>query len=92
MKLTTKDSKNYTYVSKLKTNIDFKNYNAEFDLNETKLEQFNKIVKDFVGNNQEEIIKILKPVLEETISKRILLISNDVVKHFTYEELFPDRT
>jgi len=92
MKLATKDNKNYTYVSKLKNNIDFKNYNIEFDLSETKLKQFNEIIKNFVGNNQEEIIKILKPVLEETISKRIILISNDIVKHFTYEELFSDRT
>jgi len=91
MKLAIKDSRNYTYISKLKINIDFKNYNAEFGLSETKLEQFNEIVNNFIGNNQEEIIKILKPVLEETISKRIILISNDIVKRFTYEELFPDQ-
>lgn len=92
MKLATKDSKRYVYISKLKIDIDLKKYNAEFDLNETELGQLYEIIQDFIGSNQEEIIKILKPVLEETISKRVIWISNDIVKRFTYEELFPDRT
>ncbi|KAL6255416.1 hypothetical protein P5V15_013751 [Pogonomyrmex californicus] len=84
--------KKYVYVSKLKLNIDLKKYNAEYDFNDnTQLSQFREIIRNFVGNNQEEIIKTLKPILEETISKRIILISNDIVKEFTYEELFPDR-
>jgi len=91
MKLATKDSRNYTYISKLKINIDFKNYNAEFGLSETKLEQFNEIVKNFIGNNQEEVISVFKPAIEEVVVKRILSLSNDIVKHFTFEELFPDR-
>lgn len=92
MKLTTKDSKRYIYISKLNLNIDLKKYNAEFDLNKTELGQFYEIINNLFGNNQDEIIKILKPVLEEAISKYIVSISNDIVKHFTYEELFPDRT
>jgi len=56
------------------------------------LAQFYEIIKNFVGNNRQEIIKILKPVIEAEISRRIILISNNIVKQFTYEELFPDRT
>lgn len=92
MNLATRDGRKYTYISKMKVNLDLKNYNTTFDLNGTELGQLHEIVNSFVGNNQEEIFKILKPVLEETISKRVILISNDIVKLFTYEELFPDRT
>lgn len=94
MNLATKDSRRYTYVLKLKNNINLKNYNAEFILNRTK-GTFYEILEDFVNDNQDEIIKILKPVLKkrETFSKWVILIlMTHIVKHFTYEELFPDRT
>jgi len=78
-------------MSKMKINVDIKGYDAEYGLNNTELSRLNEVISNFIGNNQEEIINILKPVLEETISQRIILISNDMIKHFTYEELFPDR-
>ncbi|KAL6428586.1 hypothetical protein ACFW04_007900 [Cataglyphis niger] len=93
LKVATKGGKRYMYMSKIKLNLDIKGYNAKYDeLNERELSQLNEIINNFIGNNQEEVIKSFKPVLEEVISKRILLVSNDIVKHFTYEELFPDRT
>ncbi|XP_018049404.1 PREDICTED: uncharacterized protein LOC108687891 [Atta colombica] len=89
--LTTRDNKKYIYLSKLKINIDFKNYNIKYDVDNSDLAQFYEIIKNFVGNNRQEIIKILKPVIEAEISRRIILISNNIVKQFTYEELFPDK-
>lgn len=92
MKVITKGGKRYMYLAKMKLNLDIKGYDAKYNLNERELGQLNEIINNFIGNNQEEVIKSIKPALEEVITKRILLVSNDIVKHFTYEELFPDRT
>ncbi|CAL1681949.1 unnamed protein product [Lasius platythorax] len=92
MKVTTKGGKRYMYMSQIKINLDIKEYDAKYDLNEREFGQLNQIINNFIGNNQDEIIKSIKPAIEEVVSKRILLVSNDIVKHFTYEELFPDRT
>lgn len=92
LKVITKRGKRYMYVSNMKLNLDIKGYDAKNELNERELGQLTEIVNNFIGNNQEEVLKSIKPALEEAISKRILLVSNDIVKHFTYEELFPDRT
>lgn len=89
--MVTKNDKRYVFVSKMKINLDIKGYDIHF-ANETELSQLREIVRNFVGDNQQEIIKNFKPALEETISKRIISVSNDMVKHFTYDELFPDRT
>lgn len=86
----TKGGKRYAYVTKVKLNMDIKNYNAQYDMNENS-DQLFTIIRHFVETNKEEIIKNLKPALEEIVSKRLILISNSIIKHFTYEELFPDR-
>lgn len=91
MKTTNKGDKKYLYLSQIKINLDIKNYDSKYDLNERELGQLNQIINNFIGNNKKEIIETLKPVLEEIVSKRILLLSNNIVKHFTYDELFPDR-
>lgn len=89
-KIVTKNSKRYTYLALLKINLDIKSYNAQFDLDNEQSGQLREIIHNFIGKNQEEIIKSLKPALEEAISKQIISISNGIVKHFTYEELFPE--
>lgn len=91
LKMTTKGGKRYMYLSQIKINLDIKDYDAKYDLNESEFGQLNQIINNFIGNNKKEIIETFKPALEEIVSKRILLVSNDIVKHFTYEELFPDR-
>ncbi|XP_011879797.1 PREDICTED: uncharacterized protein LOC105568601 [Vollenhovia emeryi] len=91
-KLVTKDGKRFTYLSKIKINIDIKKYNAEYGVEGEQFAQLREIIQNFVGQNQEEIINSLKPALEEIVSRRIISITNNIVKHFTYEELFPNRT
>lgn len=90
MKVITKSGIRYMYLSKMKINLDIKGYNAEYGLNNTELSRLNEIISNFIGNNQEEVIKAFKPAIEEAVVKRILLLSNNIVKHFTFEELFPD--
>jgi len=91
MKIVTKNSKRYVYMSKMKINLDIKGYDVEYGLNETELSRLNEVISNFIGNNQEEVINVFKPAIEEIVVKRILSLSNDIVKHFTFEELFPDR-
>jgi len=91
MKIISKGGKKYVYLSKIKLNLNIKDFENQYE-NNGNLGQLQEIIENFIGNNNEEIIKTFKPALEEAISKVILSVSNDIVKHFTYEELFPDRT
>ncbi|XP_011706856.1 PREDICTED: juvenile hormone-binding protein-like [Wasmannia auropunctata] len=92
IKVVTKNGQRYMYISKLTIKLDIKGYYIKLDQNQRELNQLREIVTNFVGNNQEEILRTFRPVLEKAISNEIISISNNIVKHFTYEELFPDRT
>lgn len=91
MKLVTKNNKKYMHISKMTLDFDIKGYNIEF-FKGTESNQWIEIIRNFVMDNQKEILKTIIPILQETVSKRIILLTNDTLKHFTYEELFPDRT
>ncbi|EZA47288.1 hypothetical protein X777_16539 [Ooceraea biroi] len=90
--ITSKNGKRYVYMSQMKINLDLKTYDIQLNVDERERSELSRIVGIFIGSNQKDIIAVVKPLLEEVISKRILLIANEIVKHFTYEELFPDRT
>jgi len=66
-----------------------KNFKSQFENNDS--DQLRDIIQNFIGNNQKEIFATIKPALEEALSRTVLSISNNIVKHFTYDELFPDR-
>ncbi|XP_011171045.1 uncharacterized protein LOC105203829 [Solenopsis invicta] len=91
MKVVTKGGKRYVYLSKMKINLDIKGYTAEYGLGNMESSRLNEIISNFIGNNQEEVISAFRPAIEEAVVKRILSLSNNIVKHFTFEELFPDR-
>lgn len=91
MNVTTKNGKKYVYMSKMKINLDIKGYDVQYGLENDELTQLNKVISNFIGNNQQEVIDVFKPAVEETVVKRILSLSNNIVKHFTFGELFPDR-
>jgi len=91
MNVVTRNGKKYVYLGKMKINLDIKGYTAEYGLNNTELSRLNEVISNFIGNNQQEVISVFKPAIEETIVKRIILLSNNIVKHFTLNELFPDR-
>jgi len=91
MNVVTRNGKKYVYLGKMKVNLDIKGYTSEYGLNNTELSRLNEVISNFIGNNQQEVISVFKPAIEETIVKRIILLSNNIVKHFTLNELFPDR-
>lgn len=80
------------YATELKTVINIKEYDVHYGLNKKDLGQLGEILGNLIGNNQEEFIQRLTPTLEESISKWIILLFNDVFKSFSYDQLFPDRT
>ncbi|XP_011060091.1 PREDICTED: uncharacterized protein LOC105149405 [Acromyrmex echinatior] len=91
MNVVTRNGKKYVYLGKMKINLDIKGYTAEYGLNSTELSRLNEVISNFIGNNQQEVISVFKPAIEETVVKRVILLSNNIVKHFTLDELFPDR-
>ncbi|XP_011706218.1 PREDICTED: uncharacterized protein LOC105461420, partial [Wasmannia auropunctata] len=91
MSTVNKNNKRYVYMSKMKINLDIKGYTAEYGLQDAELGRLNQIIDTFLGSNQEEVIAAFKPAIEESVVKRILSLSNSIVKHFTFDELFPDR-
>lgn len=92
MKIVNRDDKRYVYISKLNLKLDVKTLNSKFDVNEEESIQLNEILSTLLGSNREEFISRVKPTIEKEVSEQILSIANNIVKHFTYDELFPDRT
>lgn len=90
MKTKAKDGKRYPYVSNMILNLDIKDFTSEYK-SESLSEQIKAILNDLLINYKKELIAIVKPAIEETSTKQVMHLSNGIVKHFTYEELFPDR-
>ncbi|EFN85085.1 hypothetical protein EAI_14880 [Harpegnathos saltator] len=81
------------YVSNINLDIDIKEYEADpssYSKEESILTY--GVGNSFIGNNQPQMLMVLKPVLEDAVSKQIFRLANAIVKQFTYDELFPDRT
>ncbi|EGI62096.1 hypothetical protein G5I_09610 [Acromyrmex echinatior] len=91
MKLVTKNDKKYVYLSKITLKLGLKKLNYIFDINENQSTQLNEIISNFFGSNEEEFISKVTPSIEEEISKQILTLGNNIVKQFTFDELFPNR-
>lgn len=92
LKVANKGGKEHVYLSDMKLDLDIKGYNADLSsFSDTQISQLRKIGESFAAQSQQEIIKVVKPIIEEVVIKHILSFSNKIVKHFTYDELFPDR-
>ncbi|TGZ50584.1 hypothetical protein DBV15_08100 [Temnothorax longispinosus] len=91
MKIVNKNNKRYVYMSKLNLILDIKTLSSKFDMNGEEKSQLNEILSTFLGSNEEEFINRVKPTLGKEISKQVLSIANNIVKHFTFDELFPER-
>ncbi|XP_011174745.3 uncharacterized protein LOC105206996, partial [Solenopsis invicta] len=88
LKIITRHGERYVYISKMNLQFDIKRLKTKLDVNEPA--QLNEIISNFLGNNEEELIAKIKSSLETKVSKKILSITNNIVKHFTFNELFPD--
>lgn len=72
------------------TKLDVKDYDVKFEA-----QNFDKSLHDAIsqalGSSHKEILDATKPNLEKVISETVLNMANKICKHFTYDELFPDR-
>ncbi|XP_034186420.1 putative beta-carotene-binding protein [Osmia lignaria lignaria] len=89
-KLVDHAGKKYVFFPSMTTNLDVKNYDLKFEA-----ENFDNSLHDAIsqalGNSRQEILDAVKPNLEKVISETVLSMANKIGKHFTYDELLPDR-
>ena len=75
----------------MKMKLKIADYTAHFVPNKGKDNPLAEAINAVLQNNRQEIIESLLPHLEKAMSKKILELSNKISKHFSYDELFPDR-
>ncbi|XP_012214458.1 protein takeout-like [Linepithema humile] len=89
MKIVRKNGKKHIYISKLTINLIPKEFNFKFEHNDS--DQMQDIIANFMGSNTQEVLATIKPPIEKALSETIISMGNNIVKHFTYDELFPDQ-
>lgn len=75
----------------MKSKMTVADYEAKFFLGD---EEFNPVVEamsELVKQNKKETMDLMAPNVEKSMSKRCLEIGNSIIKHVSFEELFPDR-
>lgn len=87
-----KNGTKYAYIPRMKVELGVKGYETSYMMSNETLSVFQEAVEHFIGSNQREIIDTVKPYIERVVSERCLIAANQIIKHFTYDELFPDRT
>ncbi|KAL2729615.1 putative beta-carotene-binding protein [Vespula squamosa] len=90
-KLIEKDNKKYMYFFSMTTKLDFKDIALDIQPENISDTTITEAFKNVFGNNKKDIISVILPSLEKSISENVLKISNNVVKHFHYDELLPDK-
>jgi len=89
LKVVTKNGKKHIYASKVNTNLDVKSFNYKFDDSEKDLVQLHEILNSTIKSNEKDIVDRIKSAMEETFSKMVILISNNITRS-GYEQLFPE--
>ncbi|XP_011879802.1 PREDICTED: uncharacterized protein LOC105568606 isoform X2 [Vollenhovia emeryi] len=91
LKEVTKNGKTEIYVSKASTNFDILDtkFTYEFDDSEKDLVQLHQVIRNTISENEREIMSIIKPILEENVSKLVIGVVNNVTYNRFYQ-LFPD--
>ncbi|XP_015604907.1 protein takeout [Cephus cinctus] len=83
--------KTYMYFPSITIKLTIKDYISHFVPREGENSPLANGINAALSNGRQEIIETITPNLEKVISEQILEYANKICKHFTYEELFPDR-
>ncbi|KAH0555235.1 uncharacterized protein LOC123263857 [Cotesia glomerata] len=78
------------FFTSAKSKLKIGDYTVKFVPNNTTA-ALSEAINAVLNGNRQEIIDTITPHIEKVISAKILEISNQITKHFTYDELFPDR-
>ncbi|KAK2576593.1 hypothetical protein KPH14_005263 [Odynerus spinipes] len=90
-KIIKRNNKNYAYFYSMKTKLEIQDFTADFKDQSGADSTLTTAINAALIDSKKEILDSTVPNLEKKISETILEISNQVCKHFHYEELFPDR-
>ncbi|XP_047363514.1 uncharacterized protein LOC124954513 [Vespa velutina] len=90
-KLIEKDGKKYMYFFSMTTKLDIKDISINTEPGKNTDNTLREIINNIFNTNKNDIIAIILPSIERSISENVLKISNDIVKHFHYDEILPDR-
>ncbi|XP_053972534.1 putative beta-carotene-binding protein [Hylaeus volcanicus] len=85
-----RNGKKYMYFSSMKTQLDVKDFTAKFEASNVD-KTLQEAITQALGSSHQEILEATKPNLERFISQMCLDSANKICKHFTFDELFPDR-
>lgn len=89
-KLAEHGGKKYAYFSSITIDLDVKDYDVEFTADNFD-DTLQDAIRQAMGDSHKEILAATKPNLEKGISEIVLSMANKICKHFTFDELFPDR-
>ncbi|CAD1479214.1 unnamed protein product, partial [Heterotrigona itama] len=78
------------YFSSLNLKIHIIDFDLDFH-GQTLDKTLDEAIKQTIRNNKKELLAASIVNIEKAISKKCLEIMNNIVKHFTYDELLPDR-
>ncbi|XP_043795177.1 uncharacterized protein LOC122716308 [Apis laboriosa] len=81
-----RDGKQYLYFKSINPNLNIGSLSFEFDS-----DVFDFLKETLSKIDNEEILEIFTPNIEKVISKNSLELCNNFCKHFTFDELLPDR-
>lgn len=75
----------------MQAKLTIREYSAKFTLAGGETNALSDAINQVVEQNKMEILDTLAPNVEKAMSKKSLEIGNSLIKHFTFDELFPDR-
>ncbi|KAG8040239.1 hypothetical protein G9C98_000809 [Cotesia typhae] len=89
-KLLNREKGQLVFFSSVKSKLKIGDYTAKF-LPTNTTAALSDAINAVLNGNRKEIIDTITPHIEKVTSSKILEISNQITKHFTFDELFPDR-
>lgn len=82
--------KKYIYFSSLKTHIMVDDFDAQLGLDSGNI-ALQQAINQVLSTSHKELLEATTPILEKHSADRSLELANRICRHFTYDELFPDR-
>ncbi|KYM94239.1 hypothetical protein ALC62_15147, partial [Cyphomyrmex costatus] len=85
----TKNGKTEIYAANVKTRLMIKSFKYKFDDSEKDLVQLHEAISNVINESEKDVISKVTPALEETVSKLVISVVNNVTLH-RFEQLFPN--
>ncbi|XP_058810219.1 uncharacterized protein LOC131675286 [Phymastichus coffea] len=89
-KIVERGTRRFMYFPSMTTSLDIADYTV-ISVENAKDKPFSQAVNSVLTSSRRDIIGQLTPYLEKSISTTVLEVANRICKHFTFDELFPDR-